>query len=95
MKHPDNPRRTDYRNIMAVIDVPTMSLRVLDGVFDNFASRPVWSTEGDGFIFSIPFEKKTLAWADRAGTEIHRVRAPNQSPTPLSDATELLGRGIN
>jgi len=93
--HPDNPRRTDYRNVMVLIDVHSMSTRVLNGVFDNFASAPAWSTSGEGFVFSIPFERNTCAWVDRRGEEIIRIRVPRRSPTPLCDATELVGRGID
>lgn len=95
MKHPDNPRSTDDRNIMVLIAVPSLSLTLLNGVFKNFAGAPAWSTTGEGFAFNIPFEKHTIGLVDRAGNAVQRVREPNQSPAPLCDATDLIGRGID
>ena len=95
MGHPDNPRSTDDRNIMVLIAVPSLSLTLLDGVFKDFAGTPAWSTAGEGFAFTIPFERHTVGWVDRAANEVRRVREPNQSPVPICDATELIGRGID
>jgi hypothetical protein len=95
IRHPDNPRSTDNRNIMAMISVPSLSVTLLEGVFDNFATTAAWSSSSDGFAFAIPFEKNTCGWADRTDNEIRRVRVPPRSPTPLCDVSELLGRGID
>jgi hypothetical protein len=99
IRHPDNPRSTDRRNVMVLIAVPSLAVSLLGGDFDDSASRPAWATTGKWFAFSIPFENR-LAWAEREGKEINRVkftgRAPRPLPlTPLYDATDLVGRGID
>jgi hypothetical protein len=97
LRHPDNSRSDDSRNILVLIEVASLSVHQLQGTFENFASTPAWSATGDGFAFSIPFEN-TLAWVDRSGTEVRRVRAPKRGRhvlTPLCDATVLIGSGID
>lgn len=95
IRHPDNVRSSDRRWVLVLVAVPSMTVTVLKDFFEGGIGKLAWSSTGDGFVFDIAFKRNTFAWIDRASGTIRRVKGPNQSPVPLCDATELLGRGID
>ncbi|MBS2027494.1 MAG: hypothetical protein JST54_06260 [Deltaproteobacteria bacterium] len=50
---------------MTLVDVAKATVTAIDQTFNNFASVPDRSNSGDGFLFSIPFERR-VAWVQLA-----------------------------
>lgn len=93
LRHPAAQRSRDDRNVMAIITLPDGEATIIGEPFTNFATRPVWTSTGEAFAFSIAFEHQ-LAWADPVTATFTRLGASTDSFVPLTDATALLGEGI-
>jgi hypothetical protein len=94
LRHPDNQRSEDHRNVMTIIDLANLALSVIAEPLDNFATRPAWASAGGGFAFCIPFEAR-IAWVDLATGRLTRIGTTATDFVPMIDATDLVGAGIN
>jgi len=93
LRHPAAQRARDDRNVMAIITLPDGEAAIIGGPFTNFATRPAWTSTGETFTFSIPFERQ-LAWADPATATLTRLGASTGTFVPLTDASALLGQAV-
>jgi hypothetical protein len=93
LRHPAAQRARDDRNVMAIITLPDGEAAIIGGPFTNFATRPAWTSTGETFTFSIPFERQ-LAWADPATATLTRLGASTGTSVPLTDASALLGQAV-
>ena len=75
---------------LAPIDCATGNVTIADGAFDNFASTPVWSHDGEWLVFNAPLQRGGL-WACRvAEPRLERIRLPKAAPVPLVNVTDLI-----
>ena len=75
---------------LALIECSTGDVTIADGVFDNFASAPVWSHDSEWLVFCAPFQRGGI-WACRTGeARLERIRLPKATPVPLVNVTDLI-----
>jgi hypothetical protein len=72
-------------SVMTLIELTTGSVQIVDGQFDNWASDPVWSADGDWVIFAAPYERRRLFGFRPAELVLHTYQFKRITPMPMLD----------
>jgi WD40-like Beta Propeller Repeat len=76
---------------LALIDCTTGNIRVAWGVFDNFATHPVWSDDGEWLVFYAPFIRNRLWTCHVATACLESISFGRRSPpVPRVNVTDLV-----
>jgi len=76
---------------LALVDVATADVTLVDGRFDDFGTTPVWNRDGSWIIFDAPFDKSLVACDVGSGTpRLHPILRRRGRPGPLVDVTHLI-----
>ncbi len=75
---------------LALIDCTNGQVTFADGVFDNFASPPVWSHDSEWLVFAAPFTRDGL-WVCRvADARLEWVGFGKSTPVPLVNVSDVI-----
>lgn len=83
-------RHVDNRNVMVLVSTDDWAPRIVTEPFENFASLPAWSQNGEAVAFAIPFENRIGWLAVRHPYRLDRIRS---RLVPLVDITDIIGGG--
>jgi hypothetical protein len=75
---------------LGLIDLREPSLRLAEGVFDNFATNPVWSHGSQWLVFHAPFMRNRLWACNVVDAQLVSISFGRRSPpSPLANVTDL------
>jgi hypothetical protein len=76
---------------LALIDCTDGHVTLVEGVFDNFASPPVWSHDSEWLVFEAPFTPRGLWTCRVADARLDWVSFGRKSaPVPLANVSDLI-----
>jgi hypothetical protein len=87
--------RTTYEPVphrLGLIDRDRATLTLAEGVFDNFASEPVWSFDSEWLVFAAPFTPHGL-WGCRVAErepKLTWIPFGGRAPVPLVNVSDLI-----
>ena len=71
---------------LALVETATGGVTLAEGVFDNFATTPVWSADSGSLVFNAPFDKSLFS-CDMATRRLSPLLRRRGRPSPLIDIT--------
>jgi hypothetical protein len=76
---------------LGIIDLQDGSASVAEGVYDNFAYKPVWSDDGQWLVFYAPFQRNRLWACNVTAQRLESISFGRRSPpAPLVNVTDLV-----
>lgn len=76
---------------LGIVDLQDGAVSVAEGVYDNFAYKPVWSDDSQWLVFQAPFQRN-LVWAcNMTEQRLESLSFGRRSPAvPLVNVTDLV-----